>query len=107
MGYNSVAVILNDHIGLIKKDPGFGARIGKAINRWNYRGIDAFAPDFGAGHICSMAHADYSQVVVVGQNRGRRISDCNDLDIYALDQIADALRRHGWDVKPPKRCKRR
>jgi hypothetical protein len=30
------------------------------------------------------------------------IIECDDLDHYALGQIADALRRHGWTVKPPK-----
>ncbi len=105
MGYNSVAVIFNDHIGQMKDDSLLGARIAQAIRGWHMRDRDNLATWFGSGQICSQGHADYSQVVVVGQNRGRRIVDCDDLDHYALGQIADALRRHGWDVKPLQRVK--
>lgn len=103
MGYNTVAVLYNDHTSLIRDDADIGRRIAKAMQSWCSRDRYPLALYFGSGVICSQEHADYSQVVVVGQNRGRRLCDCNDLDSYALDQLADALRRHGWTVKEPKR----
>lgn len=101
MGYNTVAVLYNDHMHLIREDRDIGKRIASAMQSWHARDLYPLAPWFGCGSIISQVHADYSQVVVVGQNRGRRLCDCNDLDGYALDQLADALRRHGWTVKAP------
>lgn len=101
MGYNTVAVLYNDHTHRIREDGDVGRRIAKAMQSWHVRDRDPLALCFGSGTICSQEHADYSQVVVVGQNRGRRLCDCDDLDGYALDQLADALRRHGWTVKEP------
>lgn len=101
MGYNTVAVLYNDCTHLIRKDGDIGRRIANAMQSWHARDHYPLDLYFGSGEVCSQAHADYSQVVVVGQNRGRRLCDCDDLDGYALDQMADALRRHGWTVKEP------
>ena len=101
MGFNTVAVLYNDFN--FARDPDIGKRIAEAMRGWSWRERDRLATHFGAGMVCSQAHADYSQVVVVGQNRGRMIVECDDLDHYALGQIADALRRHGWKVTPPKK----
>lgn len=107
MGFNTVAVLYNDHTHRLKADDGTISReIAKAIVGYSYRDRDKLATWFGAGQVVSQAHADYSQVVVVGQNRGRPIVECDDLDHYALGQIADALRRHGWTVKPPAKKRR-
>ena len=104
MGFNTVAVLYNDHTHRFQEDDGRISRdIAKAMRGWSMRDRDRMATWFGAGQVISQAHADYSQVVVVGQNRGRPIVECEDLDHYALGQIADALRRHGFVVKPPKR----
>ena len=105
MGFNTVAVLYNDFN--FAKQPLLGPMIQDAIRGWSVRDRDHLATHFGAGMVVSQAHADYSQVVVVGQNRGRPIVECNDLDYYALGQIADALRRHGWNVKPPAKPKRK
>jgi hypothetical protein len=105
MGFNTVAVLYND-VDFAKQRM-IGERIQDAIRGWSIRDRDHLATNFGAGMVVSQAHADYSQVVVVGQNRGRQIVECNDLDHYALGQIADALRRHGWTVKPPVKPKRK
>src|SRR5689334_10267154 len=107
MGFNTVAVLYNDHTHRFRSDDGSISKdIGRAMQHWSIRDRDSMATHFGAGMIVSQAHADYSQVVVVGQNRGRPIVECDDLDPYALGQIADALRRHGWNVKPPAKRKR-
>jgi hypothetical protein len=100
MGFNTVAVLYNDFN--FAKQADIGQRIHDAMRGWSWRERERLATHFGAGMVVSQAHADYSQVVVVGQNRGRMIIECDDLDHYALGQIADALRRHGWTVKPPK-----
>lgn len=105
MGFNTVAVLYNDFN--FAKQPDIGRRIQDAMRGWSMRERDSLATWFGAGMVVSQAHADYSQVVVVGQNRGRQIVECDDLDHYALGQIADALRRHGWTVKPPKKAIKR
>ena len=104
MGFNTVAVLYNDHTHRLANDDGqISKKIAKAMQSWSIRDRNRLATWFDAGQVVSQAHADYSQVVVVGQNTGRPIVECNDLDHYALKQIADALRRHGWTVKPPKK----
>lgn len=105
MGFNTVAVLYNDCE--FATEPAIGHRIAEAMRGWSYRDRDRMVTNFGAGVVVSQAHADYSQVVVVGRNTGHPIVECNDLDHYALGQIADALRRHGWTVKPPARSKRK
>lgn len=102
MGINTVAVLFNDQTDAFRRDGPLGRDIANAMTAgWSLRGRDRLATWFGSGQVVSQAHADYSQVVVVGRNTGKPISECDDLDFYALDQIAEALRRHGWTVKPP------
>ncbi len=102
MGFNTVAVLYNDQTHLIRDDGPIGARIARAIQAWTSR-HDHGKHDinFGAGLVVSQAHADYSQVVVVGRNTGSPISEATDLDWSALAQCEDVLRRHGYTVKPP------
>ena len=99
MGFNTVAVLYNDFN--FERQPDIGRRIHEAMRGWTWRDRDRLATHFGAGMVISQAHADYTQIVAVGRNTGQPIVECNDLDHYALGQIADALRRHGWTVKPP------
>jgi hypothetical protein len=40
MGYNSVAVIYNDHIGQMKDGGTIGSRIAKSIQNWSVRDRD-------------------------------------------------------------------
>lgn len=108
MGFNSVAVIYNDCHGQLERDDGRISKLmAQAIRGWSWRDRDSNATWFAAGKIVSQAHADYSQVVVVGQNTGQPLSECNELDSWALAQCADALRRHGWTVKPPAKKRKR
>lgn len=110
MGFNTVMMVLNDTVDVGAKDPEIGQRIRDAVISWSSRDRDPGRCDIYArsdraiasyASVISQAHADYSQVVVVGRNCGAPIVECNELDHYALGQIADALRRHGWTVKPP------
>jgi DNA-directed RNA polymerase subunit N (RpoN/RPB10) len=106
MGFNTVAVLYNDHIHRMAEDDGRIARdIGKAMQHWSMRDRDRMATWFGCGQVVSQAHADYSQVVVVGQNSGRPLSECKELDRYAIDQLVTALVQHGYKVTAPKRKK--
>jgi hypothetical protein len=103
MGYNTVAVLYNDHTHIIRDSGPVGKRIADAMQSWSIRKRDHLATHFGCGQVISQDHADYPQVVVVGRNTGRPLHECNDLDFYALDQLSDALIRHGYTVKPPKK----
>lgn len=105
MGFNTVAVLYNDHHGDFERDGPLGKRIAAAMRGWTMRDHDRMAVWFGAGQVVSQAHADYSQVVVVSHNSGKPLADCNDLDWYALDQLKEALERHGYTVKKPKKRK--
>lgn len=107
MGLNTVAVIYNDRLHEFETIPQqTGKRLATAVRDFGFgngRG-DGY---FGAGKVVSVAHADYDQIVVVGQNGGRPISAANDLSRMALDDMAACLRRHGWKATPPPKRARR
>ena len=108
MGYNTVAVILNDALGMIGEDPGFGKSIEIAAGQWHApahrRDLDIAAHSSRGGVHCnamaivSQDHADYSQVVIVGQNSGQRACDATRLDYYAAQQMIRCLERNGYRV---------
>jgi hypothetical protein len=81
MGFNTVAVLYNDFN--FADDSTIGPRIQKAMRGWSMRDRERLATYFGAGMVVSQAHADYSQVVVVGRNTGHPIVECNELDHYS------------------------
>lgn len=106
MGFNTVAVLYNDHQHRLAEDDGsISKRIAAAMRGWSLRDRDRLATWFGAGQVVSQAHADYSQVVVCGQNGGRPLSECDDLDRVALDQLVSALTRHGYNVTKRRKAK--
>lgn len=105
MGFNTVAVLLNDFTHELERDGRYGARIAEAMRNVGHR-REWLSASFGAGSCISQAHADHTQIVVVGRNTGKPLSEATDLDIWALEQMADALLRHGWRVKPPARKRR-
>lgn len=108
MGINTVAVLFNDQTNEFRRSGPLGERIADAMTAgWSMRDRDRLATWFGCGQVISQAHADYSQVVVVGQNGGCPISECNKLDQYAITQIVAALVREGYSVKAPPRVKRK
>jgi len=106
MGFNSVAVIYNDNFAQAADDPLAGKRM---VDAWREIGWGHSPPGiegwFGYGQFICQSHADYDQIVVVGQNRGRRIQEVNDLSAFGQVVIAECLQRHGWSVKRPKKAK--
>lgn len=104
MGFNTVAVLLNDRTHEFEASGDLGRRI--AAEMRSYGDSRRVLPGwFGAGKIISQAHADYSQVVIVGRNTGCRIEDAKDLDWHAIDQMKRCLESRGYKVtkKPPPR----
>ncbi|TDR90265.1 hypothetical protein [Enterovirga rhinocerotis] len=106
MGFNTVAVLYNDHTHRIAEGGEFGASMAAAMQGWLRRDRDRLATWFGSGMIVSQAHADYDQVVIVGQNRGCPIHEANDLGWQALDQMKDCLERHGYKVTKRREIRR-
>ncbi len=105
MGFNTVAVLYNDHNFAQQHE--LGKRIHDAMRSWSWSDRDRMALNFGCGMVISQAHADYTQIVAVGENRGRPIQDCNDLNHGPLANMAECLIRHGWTVKPPAKPSRK
>jgi hypothetical protein len=105
MGFNSVAVLYND-FNFANGTPELGHRIQDAIRGWSIRDRDSMATHFGCGIVVSQAHADYPQVVVVGKNTGRPITEATGLDRLALDQMVTCLVNHGYKVTAPKPARR-
>lgn len=114
MGYNSVAIILNDATGSIAEDPKFGGRVADAIRGFAGRpygqpfageasavtanGCGVFS---GALKIIGQEHADFYQTVVVGRNSGWSLAD-DAVPEHVLEAVAKALRRRGYRVTKPK-----
>lgn len=97
MGYNTVAVIYNDHMGEIQKQM---PRLADAIRGWLVRDNDALATCFESGLVVSQDHADDLQVVVVGRNTGARLT-CEEASSEHLEALAEILQAHGYGVKGP------
>ena len=70
---------------------------------WLHRDRDQSVTNFGAGRVVSQADAGYSQIVVVAGGTGLPLRECNNLDWYALDQLEEALERHGYKVTKPRK----
>ena len=120
MGYNSVALILNDALGDIERDPEFGKNVAGAVRGWYDRKRDRFATSVGARadlpnggtsscfpalEVISQDHADGEQVVIVHANSGQRCAEANHLGWHALDQMKACLERHGYTVTKKRKAK--
>lgn len=103
MGYNTVAVLLNDFTHEIEKDGQIGAQIANAMRNYSDRKKTALAGFFGTGSVISQAHADHEQVVIVSRNTGVRVDEAKDLGWQALRDMAECLERHGYKVTKPKK----
>lgn len=108
MGWNSVAMILNDRLGDLAADPHAGEMIATAVRgiNSNRRGDN----NFRYGQVISHDHADGYQVVVVHGNTGWRLRDSDPngwskLGWQALDQMAEALTKHGYRVTKMRKAK--
>lgn len=75
MGFNSTVVVLNDAIGYIEKDPGFGKNLCKAIAQaTNGKQVDVVAgPHCNAATVVETHHATHYEVTAVGGNCGIRL----------------------------------
>lgn len=107
MGFNTVLMVLNDHLDVGAKDPEIGRRIRDAVCSYPARDRDRHRLDIYArsdrcsasyASVISQAHADDTQVVVVGRNYGQPISECDKLDWWTIKQITAALERNGYRV---------
>lgn len=105
MGYNTVAVLLNDHANEIAECGPLGKRIADAIGGWNYRDRVSLATYFGCGSVISQDHADNAQVVIVQYNTGVRAFEAKNLDWHALHQMATCLENHGYTVRKKRKPK--
>ena len=104
MGLNCVAVLLNDKCHDFERHgEAIGNRISYAMQNWNSITNDGY---FNAGRVISRDHADGYQITVVHGNTGCHISDAEGLPLYALEQLADCLKRHGWLARRPPRTRK-
>lgn len=106
MGFNTVVVVLNDAVGYIAEDPGWGERLTKAIcafstRKWRKESqtVAAYTPS-GRGVFCntaqviSQAHADGYQIVVAHGNTGWEIT--SDPEDGVPDSVVKAVE---WRLK--------
>jgi hypothetical protein len=104
MGYNTVAVLYNDHADIIAKSGPVGERIAESMRRYHETGRYPLSRVFGVGVIISQDHADAEQVVIISRNFGWRADEATNLGWQALHDMAECLQRHGYTVKePPKK----
>lgn len=89
MGLNTVAIILNDHLHDLARDPEAGAKIASAIA---HASRDAFCQAPGVSVLPSQ-HADTVQIVAVGGNRLWNLGygHWKDTDEDLLRKLADQL----------------
>jgi hypothetical protein len=78
MGLNTAALILNDALHTIEKDPEIGAKIGSGIAMAHRMGGDIAAHSSNGTHIGAIQvlpsqHADYVQIIAIGGNCIRRL----------------------------------
>ena len=106
MGYNTVAVLLNDFTHEIEASGHAGKHMADAMRAYpTRRKGDHLATWFGCGQVISQDHADGEQVVIVSHNSGVRADEAEDLGGQALHDMAECLKRHGYTVKPPIKSK--
>ncbi|MFG1462325.1 hypothetical protein V5F77_05440 [Xanthobacter sp. DSM 24535] len=103
MGYNTVAVIYNDHTHEIGRSGHLGERIAEAMISASGSRCQTHERRFGSGYIVSQAHADTWQITAIGHNIGYRLGDLgNPPPPDALEMAAWMLREHGYKVTKPK-----
>lgn len=102
MGYNTVAVLLNDQTHEIEKSGRLGERIASAIKSYSWaRGRDRSALYFGSGAVISQSHADDYQAVIVHGNTGWRLDD-PDIPEAAINMVLWHLKERGYRVSKTK-----
>lgn len=84
MGLNTAALILNDALHTIRRDPEIGDKIDNGIATAHRMGGDIAAHSANGTHIGAIQvlpsqHADYVQIVAVGGNCIRRLGTVRDI----------------------------
>jgi hypothetical protein len=103
MGLNTAALILNDALHTIERDPEIGQKIGMGIAMAHRSGGDIAAHSSNGTHIGAIQvlpsqHADYVQIVAIGGNCIRRLGtsgkwEPEDLLRDLADQLGFTLRK--------------
>lgn len=119
MGFNTVAVLLNDGLHMGADDPELGKRIQEASRNWGHSPQRSDADIFARsgrgscsyGSIVSVSHADDCQIVIAGGNMGFRIQDAKpqsptQLSTAAIWLLQEALERHGYSVTKRRKTKK-
>lgn len=71
MGFNSVLMIMNDHLWDIEKDENFGKSVAQAIRA--YEVPREYQPYLRGARVLSVHHADNLAIIAAGGNTGRII----------------------------------
>lgn len=102
MGYNTAILLLNDGLDQLEKDPQAGRKIRGAILRHGLHQRIGRTQSFGIGfhanmgQVISCDHADFTQVLIVGQNRGESVT--RNPTNENLEELARLLRGQGYVV---------
>lgn len=88
MGFNTAVMVLNDCLHEIEKDSEFGKKLSDEVrDAYSRRGNDGWHNSFS---VLPSQHADWDQLVVIGQNRMRRFED---IDAGERDALLKRLAR--------------
>ena len=109
MGYNSVLVVMNDALDMIRNDPEFGERVYQStLSVRDREDVSAHSNNGGifcnAATVISSAHADEPQVMVVKHNTGWVYRYGKTLPDSVLEDLAFVLEQHGYRISRKKKA---
>lgn len=91
MGYNTAVLVLNDYLSDIETDQAFGAKVAEATIQAHARMERVNILGTGV-QVLPSEHADWTQIVLIGQNRIRRAATANG------GSEEDVLREWAWQL---------
>jgi hypothetical protein len=111
MGYNTVVVVMNDALDVIRDDPTFGQHLYDAVvtrDRARHSSdVPAFSSRGGifcnAASVLSCEHADVPQVAVIKGNTGWVAKYKEEMPEHALKDMIWILEQHGYKVSKAKK----
>lgn len=90
MGFNTAVIILNDHLHSIESDPNFGKKLSDGIlETYNRPREKHYHSEFDC---LPSQHADWDQLVVIGQNSIRNFKDLTKEEAKAV------LKNAAWEA---------
>lgn len=106
MGYNTVAVVMNDTIDMVADDKQFGKRLYNAVldAASSKRRVDVAAHTstggiaVNAATVLSCQHADEPQIVVVKHNTGYVYQYQKTLPDHVIEDLKFVLEQHGYQI---------